>query len=102
MQCLNCYTSEMMEPIDHHPSYLVCTNFDAIELTYKAQDYQEKLHEVPYRLASNGTIKPQIIASFGGYGSGKSKSSLEEFFIRCMENEKGTGLVTAPTLQLLK
>lgn len=102
MQCLNCKTSEMVEPLDHHPSYLVCPACGCIELTYSPQEYQEKLHEVPYILAKDGSIKPQILATFGGFGSGKSKSSLQEFFIRCLENPNGTGLVTAPTLQLLK
>jgi hypothetical protein len=36
------------------------------------------------------------------YGSGKSKTSLQEIFIRALENPKGTGLLTAPTLQQLK
>jgi PBSX family phage terminase large subunit len=102
MQCLNCNTAEMAKPIDGHPSYITCPNCGCIELLYSPQDYQEKLHTVPYIEAEDGSIKPQIIASFGGFGSGKSKSSLQEFFLRCLENPKGTGLVTAPTLQLLK
>jgi PBSX family phage terminase large subunit len=44
----------------------------------------------------------QIVGAFGGYGSGKSKSSLTEVLIRALENPGGTGLLTAPTLQQLK
>ena len=36
------------------------------------------------------------------YGSGKSKTSLQEIFMRALESPKGTGLLTAPTLQQLK
>jgi PBSX family phage terminase large subunit len=107
MQCLNCHTAELVTPVDSHPSYLVCPNCNGMELLYEPQDYQSPIHEIEYlEIFNNETgrweIAPQIIASFGGYGSGKSKSSLQEFFLRCLENPKGTGLVTAPTLQLLK
>lgn len=94
--------AEMEKPPDNHPSYLVCPNCGAIELTYLPMDYQEELHEVPYILDENGGYKPQILATFGGFGSGKSKASLQEYFLRCLENPRGVGLVTAPTLQLLK
>lgn len=102
MQCLNCYTAEMADPPDKHPSYTQCPNCGAIELLYTPQDYQQAIHEIPYVQDENGGLKPQIISTFGGYGSGKSKASLQEFFLRCMENPMGVGLVTAPTLQLLK
>ena len=107
MKCMNCHVTEMEKPIDGHPSYWSCPSCGAIELKYTPQDYQTGLHEVPYQEVFNPEtgeweIAPQIIATFGGYGSGKSKASLQEFFIRCMENPKGTGLITAPTLQLLK
>jgi PBSX family phage terminase large subunit len=98
---------ELEKPGNDHPAYLICPNCGGIELLYTPQDYQEKIHEVPYREIFNEEtgkweLAAQIIASFGGYGSGKSKASLQEYFIRCLENPKGTGLVTAPTLQLLK
>lgn len=92
----------MTVPPDQHPSYLICENCGTIELTYKPQDYQEGIHKVPYKLTERGTIRTQIIGVFGGFGSGKSKASLQEFFIRALENPGGTGLVTAPTLPLLK
>jgi hypothetical protein len=47
-------------------------------------------------------MRPQIIAVFGGFGSGKSRASVQEFFLRCLENPGGVGLISAPTLQLLK
>jgi phage terminase large subunit len=98
---------ELEKPSNDHSAYLVCPNCGGIELLYTPQDYQEKIHEVPYREILNEEtgeweLAAQIIASFGGYGSGKSKASLQEYFLRCLENPKGTGLVTAPTLQLLK
>jgi phage terminase large subunit len=82
--------------VDNHPSYLVCPNCGAIELQYRPQPYQERAHQ----LKQTDTL--QIVGFFGGYGSGKSKTSLTEVFIRALENPKGTGLLTAPTLQQLK
>src|SRR5437764_4643798 len=102
MQCMNCHTTEMINPINDHPSYVTCPNCGCIELLYQPMDYQEIVHSIPYELDGVGGYKPQIVAVFGGYGSGKSKASLQEFFLRCLENNNGTGLVTAPTLQLLK
>lgn len=71
MQCLNCYSGEMMTPNDKHPSYMICPSCGAMELLYEPQPYQQAIHEVSYDLAIDGSIKPQIIASFGG---GKSHS----------------------------
>lgn len=107
MECLNCHMGEMQKPRDGHPSYLICPSCGAIELTYKPQDYQEPLHRVPYTLVEDPEtgekgIRTQIIGVFGGYGSGKSRASLVEVLIRALENPKGTGLLTAPTLQQLK
>jgi PBSX family phage terminase large subunit len=106
MQCLNCYTAEMMIPANSHPAYVECPNCGAIELTYEPMDYQEAIHEVPYKEFINKRgepeIEPRIIFIAGGYGSGKSRSSLQEFFLTCLESPRGTGLITAPTLPQLK
>jgi phage terminase large subunit len=50
----------------------------------------------------DGTIKMQIIGVFGGYGSAKSRATLQEIFLRALNNAGGTGLLTAPTLLQLK
>src|SRR5690606_8043949 len=44
--------------------------------------------------------KPRVYFQYDG--SGKSKASLQEIFLRALENPNGTGLLTAPTLQQLK
>ena len=93
--CNNCFTADIVVPDNNHPAYLICPNCNAIELTYQPQDYQEALHQLPKE-------EMQIVAVFGGYGSGKSKASLQEVFLRALENPKGKGLFTAPTLQQLK
>lgn len=95
-QCHNCKVGVMTEPPDKHPSYLVCSSCLAIELTYQPQDYQEDMHTVN----TGGGI--DIVAVFGGYGSGKSKATLEEFLLRALENPRGTGLFAAQTLGQLK
>lgn len=92
----------MQIPDDEHPSYVVCDTCGAFHLTYMPQDYQEEAHRNPYLLNDDGSIKVQTIGLFGGYGSAKSTASLHDFFIRCLENRNGVGLITAPTLQLLK
>lgn len=107
MECLNCYSGYMQTPANGHVSYVECPNCGAIELTYIPQDYQEPAHQVPYqeifdKRTGEWVIRPHIIGEFGGYGSGKSRSSLGEVFIRALENPGGTGLLTAPTLQQLK
>lgn len=95
-QCHNCHVGQMVDPPDKHPSYHVCNSCLAIELTYQPQDYQEDMHTVN----TGGGI--DIVAVFGGYGSGKSKATLEEFLLRALENPRGTGLFAAQTLGQLK
>lgn len=102
MECLNCHQAEMVTPNDEHPSYVVCPACDAIELMYEPQDHQSLFHQTPYRYNPDGSIQTQIIGVFGGYGSSKSTATLWEFFLRALENPNGIGLVTAPTLALLK
>jgi PBSX family phage terminase large subunit len=92
----------MQEPEDKHPSYLICPSCGAIELTYVPQPHQEEFHATPYTVAEDGSIKPQLIGIFGGYGSSKSRASLQEVFLRALENPNGTGLLSAQTLQQLK
>ncbi len=102
MKCLHCYTAEMKKPENQHPAYVECPNCMAIELLYKPQEYQRSAHTVPYQKNKDGSLKIQIVGFFGGFGSGKSKASLQEVFMRALENPRGTGLLTAPTLQQLK
>lgn len=102
LQCQNCFMADMASPPDAHPAYLLCPSCSAIELTYLPQDYQSGVHEVDYRYNPDGTTKTRIIFVAGGYGSGKSRSSLTEFILQCLENPGGTGLITAPTLLQLK
>lgn len=87
----------MRKPEDDHLSYLICPNCQAIELQYKPQNYQKELHD---EIKKKQPM--QILAAFGGYGSGKSHSSLQEVFLRALESPNGTGLLTAPTLGQLK
>jgi phage terminase large subunit len=70
----------MREPLDQHSSYWQCDSCLAIELTYIPQDYQEEMHQV------NTESEIDIIFVAGGYGSGKSKSTLHEFLLRALEN----------------
>lgn len=92
----------MEKPSDNHPAYLVCPNCQAIELTYVPMDYQVPMHTTPYIVDEDGYIQMQIIFVAGGYGSGKSRATLTELLLRALENPKGTGLLTAPTLGQLK
>jgi PBSX family phage terminase large subunit len=102
LECLHCFNGHMIPPSNQHPAYIECNTCGAIELTYEAQDYQEELHEAELFVNEDGSYKIQIIGAFGGYGSGKSRSSLTEVVLRALENPGGTGLLTAPTLQQLK
>lgn len=103
LPCANCKVGRYELPPDEHPSYCLCTTCGAMQLTYMPQDYQEEFHRAEYFLnEEDGTLKNQTLGLFGGYGSAKSTASLWEFFIRALENPRGVGLITAPTLQLLK
>lgn len=92
----------MVVPQDDHPSYLVCTTCGSIELTYVPMEYQEPMHATPYSYTKDGKPNLQILFVAGGYGSGKSRATLTECLLRALENPRGTGLLTAPTLQQLK
>lgn len=94
--CHNCKVGTMREPVDLHPAYFQCDSCLAIELTYTPMEYQEEMHQV----STGGGI--DIIAVFGGYGSGKSRSTLQEFLMRALENPRGSGLFAAQTLGQLK
>ena len=96
--CYNCKVGTMQIPPDQHPAYIQCNSCMAIELTYMPQEYQEEMHTV----RSDGEDDTDIIAVFGGYGSGKSKATLEEFLVRALENPRGSGLFAAQTLGQLK
>lgn len=96
--CYSCKVGRMRPPSDQHPAYLQCDSCLAIELTYVPMEYQEEMHKV-----RTGTdTDTDIIAVFGGYGSGKSKATLEEFLLRALENPRGSGLFAAQTLGQLK
>lgn len=94
--CQNCGIGQLHPPPDQHPSYLICESCMAIELTYDPQPYQEDMHKVDTESDTD------IIAVFGGYGSGKSRSTLQEFLLRALENPRGSGLFAAQTLGQLK
>jgi PBSX family phage terminase large subunit len=107
MICNNCFTTDMQIPANQHIAYVECPNCGAIELTYIPQDYQQNSHEVPITEVwdeenQKWRKRTQILGFFGGYGSGKSRTSLTEVVLRALQNPKGTGLLTAPTLQQLK
>lgn len=96
--CHNCKVGKMRIPKDQHPAYLQCDSCLAIELTYEPQFYQEDMHQVKTGINTD----TDIVAVFGGYGSGKSKATLEEFLMRALENPRGSGLFAAQTLGQLK
>lgn len=102
LNCPACVDGKLIEPRNRHPSYLECNVCNVIQLVYKPQDYQERFHLTPVRYNEDGTRRLQIIGCFGGYGSAKSTATLHEFFLRALECPNGVGLVTAPTMPLLK
>lgn len=97
-QCSHCKVGNLQTPKDDHPSYLVCDSCGAFQLLYIPMEYQEDMHQVK----TGDKDDTDIIAVFGGYGSGKSKATLQEFLIRALENPRGSGLFAAQTLGQLK
>lgn len=89
--CRHCNSAELEPPQDNHPSYLVCPSCRAFQLTYRPQPHQEAFH------ADSAARK----AFFGGYGSGKTRTTDEEVLMLALENPGTTGLVTAATVRQL-
>jgi len=104
--CHHCKLRELTKPkTEEHkkqPTYLECRGCGAIHLTYEPLEHQRHFHETEQKLNPDGTAKTQIIGVFGGYGSAKSRATLQEIFLRALNNPGGTGLLTAPTLLQLK
>lgn len=90
--CHACNSAELEKPKDGHSSYLVCPNCAAIQLTYRPQPHQEAFHADPAKYK----------AFFGGYGSGKTRTTDQELFMLALENPGTTGLVTAATVRQLE
>lgn len=104
--CHNCNLRDLITPnTETHkkqPTYMNCLGCGAIHLTYTPLPHQEEFHATAQTTNADGTIKTQIIGLFGGFGSAKSRASLQEIFLRALNNPGGTGLLTAPTLLQLK
>jgi len=110
--CPKCNISNLITPLSEQhkkfPTYLICRGCNNIHLTYQPLEHQAEFHQTEQRqnLDENGnpdgTLKTQIIGVFGGYGSAKSRATLQEIFLRALNNPNGTGLLTAPTLLQLK
>lgn len=112
MKCHHCNVTNLTTPPSEmykkHPTYLQCAGCGAIHLTYEPLAHQVEFHQTPQKPNLNengkpdGTLKTSIIGVFGGYGSAKSRATLQEIFLRALNNAGGTGLLTAPTLLQLK
>lgn len=104
--CPNCnlrpLTTPKTETHKKNPTYLNCLGCGAIHLTYEPLNHQIEFHQAKQQTNPDGTLKTQIIGLFGGFGSAKSRASLQEIFLRSLNNPNGTGLLTAPTLLQLK
>lgn len=92
MVCQACLSAELEKPKDGHPSYLICPNCLAIQLTYKPQDYQAAFHADP--------TKYKMFA--GGYGSGKTYTCVNEALLLGLENPGTQAVMTAATLPQLR
>jgi hypothetical protein len=104
--CYNCNLRELTTPPSEQykkqPTYLECRGCNTIHLTYEPLEHQVDFHTTEQKLNDDGTPKTQIVGIFGGFGSSKSRASLQEIFLRALNNPGGTGLLTAPTLLQLK
>jgi phage terminase large subunit len=104
--CPKCNITALTTPITeahkNTPTYLECRGCGNIHLTYEPLEHQIEFHQTLQKRNEDGTLKTQIIGVFGGYGSAKSRATLQEIFLRALNNAGGTGLLTAPTLLQLK
>lgn len=106
MICPKCNLKNLNTPVSEqhkkNPVYLECKGCGNIHLTYTPLTHQIEFHKTPQYRNPDGSLKTQIIGVFGGYGSAKSRATLQEIFLRSLNNPNGTGLLTAPTLLQLK
>lgn len=65
--------------------WVECTNCNTFVNTYTPQDYQEKLHTDAHKYKGN----------FGGYGSGKTTTSQQEFYKHLFLTPNGNTLIGA-------
>lgn len=89
-QCPNCRIGYMSET--DQESYRQCTECNAILFNYKPQPYQQAFHRDPHKFK----------AFFGGYGSGKTKTSVMEVVKHVMSTPNGQTLMGAQTIPQLE
>lgn len=95
-------TTPQSEQYKKQPIFKECKGCGNIHLLYEPLTHQIEFHKTPQHRNPDGSLKTQIIGVFGGYGSAKSRATLQEIFLRSLNNPNGTGLLTAPTLLQLK
>lgn len=87
MLCYNCKSAPLQLPEDNHPSYLVCPNCGALHLTYEPLPHQAHMHANP----------AVFIGYFGGFGSAKTRSAVQDIFLQALEQPNTTWLIGAQT-----
>ena len=87
MKCKVCKQGYMVPPKDEQESYLICTECESIQLTYKPLPHQAAFHRDPHKFK----------AFFGGFGSGKTRTGAEEITRHILETPNGATLIGAQT-----
>jgi PBSX family phage terminase large subunit len=89
-KCYSCHIGIFQET--DQESYVQCSECGAIKLTYQPQAYQSAYHADPHKFK----------AFFGGYGSGKTKTSVMEVIRHVLTTPGGTTLMGAATIPQLE
>lgn len=92
--CYHCRVGkiEVPELETSDKTYAYCPYCGAVRLFYEPQDYQKEFH----------TDDTMIKANFGGYGSGKSTSSMAELLDHAFQTPNGMACCVAPTVRQLE
>lgn len=90
--CPNCHSGYMQEPSTGQLSYVQCDNCEAIEMLYMPMPHQLAFHADPSKFK----------AFFGGYGSGKTKTTVQEMIRHQLATPNGTSLMGAQTYSQLE
>lgn len=90
--CTVCNEGSLKEPENGQEWHLVCPNCLAIRFVYVPLPHQEAFHK----------DNAKILAFFGGYGSGKTTTTVQHMIHLQLTTPNGTSLMGAQTLNQLE
>lgn len=92
LKCPECGLGKFEQPLSGQTSYVICGECESIQLLYFPQSYQDDYHKDSH----------WIKGFFGGFGSGKSRTNVEEVTLHICNTPNGMSLMGAATFPQLE